>query len=433
MPSKQVPCLGPNNFSGDIFANRFNTIYPGVKSGTKVFGWRQKIKEGSSAGSPYTADRYFVDRASPLGGSQTVVYTNYAKTTTYATYALTYNGFASDLQYGEFSHLGGVPGDAEAQALSRMYDKIRSEAYGTNGLLFLGELRETIHLIRHPLSTLESETRKYLSALKSARRDVQKRVHRRKSDTDRFFVKRRLDAVKNAVSGTWLEFQFGVQPLFHDIADIASTSIDLIYGRDDKIRLRAKSTDKVYKTSASATLIPWTYGVQLKQSHDWSTTAGVQYVVGMKRTLDAPTAGLQYAASRLGFQVQNFIPTIYELMPYSFLIDYFVNVGDVLEAACTDTSNVSWVVRTQRQSTVKNFREEVGGFKFAPQTDPDFWTKSQGGKLDSLRSVRHVTTTRTIPDSLGLPPLTVSMPGIDSGKWLNIGALLGQSRGFRFK
>jgi hypothetical protein len=433
MPAKIVSSWFPNSFSGDIIANRFDKVFYGSKSGTKVYGWRKKIKDGSNAGSPFTSDRYFVDRANPIDGYQTVVYTNYDKSFTYATYGLHYDGFVADLGEGDFAHLGGVSADAEAQALSRMYDRIRSESYGANGLLFLGELRETIHLIRHPLSTLEAETKKYIRALKSARRDVARRVVRRKSDTDRFFVKRRLDAVKNAVSGTWLEFQFGVKPLFSDIAEIASTAIDQIYGRDDKIRLRAKSTDKVYKAEAYSFGVPWTYGVGVKSSYDWTTKAGVQYVVGMKRTLDAPTAGLGYAASRFGFQIQNFVPTAYELMPYSFLIDYFVNVGDVLEAACTDTSNVSWIVRTQRQVTTKNFREEIGGFNFAPRGDPDFWTKSQGGKLDSLRTARHVTTQRTIPDSLGLPPLVVSMPGIDSSHWLNMAALLGQSRGFRFK
>jgi len=433
MPSKQMPTLGPNNYSGDFYSNRGNAVYPGVRSGTKVYGWRKKIKEGSSAGSPFTSDRYFVDKIQPLSGFQTVVYTNGSNTYTYATYPLSFNGFASDLQYGDFAHVGGVSSDAEAQALSRAYDKIRSESYGANGLLFLGELRETIKLIKRPFAAIQDNTIKYLSALKAARRDVQRRVIRRKSESDRFFVKRRLDAVKNAVAGSWLEYQFGIVPAISDIKEIANEAIGQIYGRDDKTRLRAKSTDTVTVTNAYAYLVPWTYGHKCEQFKTVYTRGGVQYVIGLKRSLSAPTAGLQKAASGFGFQIQNFVPTIYELIPYSFLLDYITNTGDIIEAACTDTTAVSWIVRTQRLSTTTDFREEVGGFRFAPSGDPDFWTKDQGGELSSLRTIRHVTTTRTIPDTLGIPPFTVSLPGSDSGKWLNVLALLGQSSGYKFR
>jgi hypothetical protein len=239
--------------------------------------------------------------------------------------------------------------------------------------------------------------------------------------------------VKNAVSGSWLELQFGIKPAINDIKDIASEAIDQIYGRDDKVRLRAKSTDNVTVNNAYAYLVPWSYGAKLEQFKTTYSKAGVQYVVGMKRSLNAPTAGLQKVASGFGFQFQNFVPTIYELIPYSFLIDYVSNVGNIIEAACTDTSSVSWVVRTQRTTTTVDFREEAGGFRFAPSSDPDFWTKTQGGKLSSLRTIRHQTTVRTIPDSLGIPPLVTSLPGSDSGKWLNVVALLAQSKGYKFK
>ncbi len=433
MPIKQKPCFLPNSLFGDNpTSGRWNRILPGFSSGVKVDGWRKKIKAGSNATGPYSTDRYEVMHASPLGGSATVLYTNNPPTFTYGTYPFSWSGYLSDLSEGDFAHIGSVSSDAEAQALKRMYDKIRSESYGANGLLFLGELRETIHLIRHPLSTLQDETKKYLSALKSARRDVQKRVVRRKSDTDRFFVKRRLDAVKNAVSGTWLEFQFGALPLIHDIADIASTAIDHIYGRDDKIRLRAKSTDTVTQYASSSVGYIW-YSLESYSTVNRSTVAGVQYVVGMKKSLTAPTSRLERLSKEFGFQIQNFAPTAYELFPYSFLLDYFTNTGNILEAACTDTSSVAWICRTERRKTSVIHTDKIRSFNPKPKVDPDFWTAQMGGRLDCSRRVLHITTTRTNPDTLGIPPLVLSMPGIDSMKWLNIGALLGQSRGFRFK
>lgn len=41
------------------------------------------------------------------------------------------------------------------------------------------------------------------------------------------------------------------------------------------------------------------------------------------------------------------MPTVWELIPYSFLIDYFTNVGDVLQALSTDTSGVHGLWKTE--------------------------------------------------------------------------------------
>jgi hypothetical protein len=135
---------------------------------------------------------------------------------------------------------------------------------------------------------------------------------------------------------------------------------------------------------------------------------------------------------RLGFQAQNFIPTIYELVPYSFLIDYFVNLGGIIEAVCTDTTGVYFVSKTVKQITTVSVSEHFSSWDES-WTNGTWHTISLNGELFGYRNYRHVTVTRTIPTSLPIPPLVVSVPGTDSLKWVNMGALLASARDFRFR
>jgi hypothetical protein len=51
-----------------------------------------------------------------------------------------------------------------------------------------------------------------------------------------------------------------------------------------------------------------------------------------------------------GLNIQEFIPTVWELVPWSFFVDYFANIGDILECATLIRSDVSWVNRGIKQS-----------------------------------------------------------------------------------
>lgn len=432
MPTKNRNVLVRNRVTSDFVPNRGNAIWVCSSTGQTNRGWRQRIKQGYDVTSNYSADvckvlesteaHYMVPRrfynfpGSPGGGIETFNFEGYYQNCGTIT---------------SCDHVIGTSPADEAQALSRMYDRIRSESYSANGLLFLGELRETIHLIRHPLEALETGLRKYMSALKSTRRDVSKRIHRRKSETDRFYVRRRLDAVKNAMAGEWLAFRFGALPAISDAKDLAEASLNLIYGRIDKTRLRSKSTERESAIESKSTNTPYAC-IQIVTNFNRKTSVSVQYVCGLKRTLDAPTSGLQRIASETGFQLQNFVPTVYNLIPYSFLVDYVSNLGNVIEAACTDTSNVTFVCKTVKQVT-----SLIANATQTPYNETSYpcyrLEGSPTGTLNDSRVIQRTTLTRTALGSLGIPPLVLSMPGIDDTKWLNVVALLSQSSGLRYK
>jgi hypothetical protein len=43
-----------------------------------------------------------------------------------------------------------------------------------------------------------------------------------------------------------------------------------------------------------------------------------------------------------GFSPEAFVPTLWELAPWSFLVDYFVNIGDILSGWSYGRTNLGW-------------------------------------------------------------------------------------------
>lgn len=434
MPTKQLPTLIHHWYSDSGIIYRYNTVFNGSRTGTANSGWRQRIKTGAQAGSPMTSDRFFEIQADNIDAH--IVHKRYVNDTTVDVVRTSSpNGWGLNTGQGDFGHNGtSLSASDEAQALSRIYARVRQEAYGFNGLLVLGELKETIHMLRHPLSALEKGLSTYLTTLKSTRKQVGATVLRRKSETDKALFRRRYDAVRNAMSGSWLELQFGIKPLINDVKDIAATALDLATGPSvKKARIRAKSTDvkNVYNVSA---VYPGSFMTEILVVKQAITYAGIQYICGLTHSLDAPVSQLERVVSASGFQIQNFAPTIYELIPWSFLIDYFVNLGEIIEAVCTDTSDVKWVVRTERYDTTTTYTEKWTPYSDSPIVGyPRYICTSATGTFDAILKVRHLTVTRTTPATLPWPPLVVSVPGTDSSKWFNMAALLAQSSKFRFR
>lgn len=408
----------------------------GTKQGEKVDQWRSKIASGKDATSYYFAERYatVVDRP----GSVNLV-------RVYKWFAPEYvpgQGTVEELKRHGYSirarnfaapyHLHSVSPEQLAQVRSRLLDKIREDSYGVNGLLVLGEIHQTIQMLRNPASALRDGLDKFfLPQYKSKGLEVRRRVRMRRSETPGQYRARKANAFKNAIAGTWLEFAFGVQPAISDAKDICREALNLIEKADNRVeRIRAKS-----KKVANA-VNDWSNLTQLATTCLWKKTsftrttfADVQEVAGLKRDITAPIGSLQHGLERFGFQLQNFVPTIWELVPWSFLIDYFVNIGEVLEAACTDTSKVLWVSQTKRQVS-----DSIMSGDWEPYNEivnPRTIVLSCTHKPD-LRVFRKTTVERTkVSGSIQFVPLRLSVPGTDSSKWFNMAALLAQFKNFR--
>lgn len=413
--------------------DRPDFIYKGQQIGEKVVGFKDKIKRSVNAASPYQRDAMRIVKEEPMSGTVT----EYFHHLTLGVISVTPRklvGFHQTIGSHGFNHASSTSVNDEAEALSRLYSRIREYSYGINGLQFLGELRQTIQMIRNPAQALFKNTEKYLSTLKSTRKEINSTVRMKKSETPKAHRVRKANAVKDAMSGSWLEYKFGLLPLVSDVQDIATTALEISEPKYVKTVFRGASKpvfgySSLVKSYNSTTLSS-TGAIRQWVDYGVKTQASVRYVAGFKRTVDLPREGLGFLAQSFGFQLQNFVPTLWELFPWSFLIDYFVNVGDVLEAATTDVSGLVYCTKTTKQTSTFECQAKLGGYNYGK---PGWNCYPLTGKIVDYRKFERVTLVRTVHPTIPMPSLTFSIPGSDSSKWYNMSALLAQAKNFRYR
>lgn len=193
-----------------------------------------------------------------------------------------------------------------SQASAVMKRKLRSSIGQVNGIVPVVELREMRGMLR---STVKSATT-LVSTLLDIRRTKGRSAGRYASDV-------------------WLNFSFGIAPTIGAIQEV-SESINKYMTRKDRVlkEFAFAKTDWKTGTYYSGT---GPFGCYLRSYGDfqWSRSCKLtaSFVYQLK---SANSYGL---SDQLGFTKENIVPAIWELVPYSWLIDYFTTAGSYFEDA----------------------------------------------------------------------------------------------------
>lgn len=126
-------------------------------------------------------------------------------------------------------------------------------------------------------------------------------------------------------STKWLEYRYGIMPL---IGDIENTRKLVDNGMNTDNRLRSKRSKDFTSTSSETlkgTLWDPTNTIQFQYVQTTETT-GFYYCIYYFRVIDS----IAYNQSRLGINALNILGTAWELVPFSFVADWFIGVGDWL-------------------------------------------------------------------------------------------------------
>jgi len=297
--------------------------------------WREQIRQGLCATTYLLGSRQKVSR---LGGvmeqfalSPTAAYRRHRYTGDFVAPQMA-NDPDSWPDYWKFSYLAAetqADNCAKMKFLRRAKERASSEFQGGT---FAGEFRETIKLLKSPLAGLRKGLLTYVG-------NAKRHYHR--------LNRRNAKARANALADQWLEYSFGIQPLVSDLQSLSQALLDL--GRERRsTRVKASCLSPRYRELYGNNRMVlgdffFDYDIQ-QQGYAIITYLGVlkdHMVCGKDRL----------SLANFGLALDEFIPTLYQLAPWSFLVDYFVNLDDIVEAVSFRQSNIAWVQKTKHKIT----------------------------------------------------------------------------------
>jgi len=409
---------------------RRNFVIVGQKVGVKQQDWKKRILAGVSATSDYSLDAGYTLQAQPLNFRHVRKHLNglmipdqVSDITGFGySYNLANRGSALNTQ---IAHITSASAQVDNEAISRLHAKIREDTAAINGSTFLGELRETIGMLRSPFQAARKNVVHYLDAFSNTSKEVRRNVKRKRSDSDRSLSIRRAQALKDGMAGTWLEVQFGLKPAIADTKAILLGLDRIINAHDMKSRVVAKKNVPTSANVESSGLGFWYNCMNRSSTVRVQTETGIQYIAIYRRKYDGAVGLVGRALGTFGLDAwENFVPTLWEITPWSFLIDYFVNVGSLIEASTTSQAGLVTCMRTVRQLSTLTIDEMIMPYSETSPTGNIYVTGFFGGSDRAKRVMLRATLTRTKFDELPIPSLSFSVPGWDSMKWANVAALL---------
>jgi hypothetical protein len=361
------------------------------KTGSKNPNWKSQVRKVTQAGTPYARSG---TKAGFVVGQVTGRYR-----------VLVHSSTVTDTMWGEL-FLDNPPPvplmpelpNLDVTARINFLKQCRQTYRAFQGGVFLGELREAISMIVRPASALRRGISAYLATAKKAGRSV------RFSDRGRVLTK------------TWLEHSYGWGPLVNDI--------------DAGMFALASSSHLIPEVIAGT-------GYDEFQGNHVTRKSVVpgSFVQASARFVDACDASVRYLGavawesenrarnwrSHWGLTLSDFAPTVWELIPYSFMVDYFSNIGAIIDASSFGTVGLRWGVRSSRSRVWTMMSPGPVTFISSSALEPRLGTASL-----RLQQLSRWSFARTLVDSVsvGLQDLQFRIPGVtDWRKWANLSAL----------
>lgn len=390
--------------------------------GFTVDGWKDRIKKGLDATSSLSA-RTYESRCSPTGTTM-MTRTSDGKVATSQSLLLTPPDPTT------LVHAGSAL--AEGRATEKLVENIERTRTAFSGPTFLGELGETIGMISNPAKGLRTLANNAISAVGGGKNKLRVAGKRSSSENSkkqtnkenkRLAASRRnrggekkppdrrdaKDSLVDSLAKQHLEVAFGLNPLLNDIEGALDALTSFEEGRIQRVRGKGESESvTITYGTGSAGVIPFRTETRVTQK------VTVYLSCGLK--MKATNVGLSNLREKAGFRLEEVVPTLYELTPWSFLVDYFSNLGSALKAATHLWSGVVWCSRTIVYETTQEIRRWP--------VDKTGYTMDVYAPCSSYGYSKRVVRSKVDPSTLRLPSIEFSLPGKDN-QWQNIAALLG--------
>jgi hypothetical protein len=308
----------------------------------------------------------------------------------------------------------------QARVRENLSNKVREQFTTFCGPTFLGEIRGLIQLVKRPADLIY---RLFRDTVQSARRTKErverlKRMKRPKHWTETRWEKRvarKIHMEIEKLNSTYLEYTFAVLPLMSDVQDYVKALQEWL----KEFRLDVRERESSQLEGKAQTIYRNGFQLNIRSWNEYK----VEAIGKIKQEVTTPVGTLASLSDQLGFTWPEFRATLWELIPFSFVVDYFTNISGILNAAYASTAYLSWVSTT---SVVETHTEMIA-------IPVAFGTPPSGGYDGYLSSTPNTTQrvgyTHRINKSLvrtnTLPPMSIQFSWPSNKQWFNVASLVG--------
>jgi hypothetical protein len=299
------------------------------------------------------------------------------------------------------------PSFVDNLAKAAFYSKLKLLTTQFQGMIFLGELTETLRMLRSPLVGIRSLCTDFIGTLRKRKRANPKKW-------------------LNDIGSAWLEQSFGWNPLLNDVSNAVKAYQRIVKPVQTlKLSAGASKTYDITKVRESqywpGFVAQYDSGANFLTVSSWFLeNVKVRYKGAVISRVNAPS---WQNDDLFGFEPQNFIPAAWELLPWSFLADYFTNIGDILDSSIVSTRNLAWINKTQTNTVYKR-----GVFQQVWGSPPggSGWSKVSMSGSRGFHFLKAKYLSRTPNSGISLPSLQFNFD-LTGGQLANIDALLSQA------
>lgn len=325
-----------NHFTGQ----RQNVVHFSIQPwavGYKNPMWRDQVRKLENACTSFTGIDYSDDPRPFVSLNQSVTYRRQSDgAVVYAVASAGYTGVTSVTPPAYSDPPSSVITDVTNRCIKDFLKSVDSAQSSFEAGQDIGEWKQTLEAVHHPLNSLKTGIVNYLVSLKKRKAKYHDPI-----------------SLKKVLADTYLEFHFGWQPL---VADVSQALADIGRFRFPAVPVRGRAKATYNRTSAT---VLGGYDAPITHTHSYveTSTYEVRYK-GMLRPRNLGSDGRLSLAQSLQLTPDKWLPTAWDLLPYSWMSDYFVNIGDIISGLSAAMSiDLAWGVNTSRHHIDRAYSE----------------------------------------------------------------------------